>query len=170
MRIEQLIFFTNESSRRCSQVHNYIQQNEIPVTYFRVGSKQVANTLKNGKHFKVSGVPSLVAIFEDGNFKVYEGDECNQFLQFIVNEVYSNNNVDESQTEQESMFSMSDSDELSQELYSEDAELIDEYETQQQKDLVQDTGKVNLQLIVQQAEREREELEKSLGKRRRKMR
>lgn len=168
MRIEQLIFFTNENSRKCSQVHDFIQHNQMPVTYFRVGSKGIANKLKNGKHFSIVGVPSLVALFEDGNFKVFQGEECQQFLEYIVSQ-YNDEEPEASYTEQSAEILTSTS-EFSDDLFSEDAELIEEFESQQQKNIVQNTGKVDVQLASQQAEKERDEFEKMFDRRKRKRR
>lgn len=82
MYVHEIIFFHHPNSQMCGQVHQYITQTKTPAVYFNVHSKKVAESLKRGKQFTVTHVPTLIVTFKNGETKKFEGGDCLRWLEY----------------------------------------------------------------------------------------
>jgi len=167
--VHEIIFFHNAQSPLCGHVHKLLKSNNIPALYFNVNSKEVANKLKNGQHFQVTHVPTLVVSFKDGNLKKFEGQECFQWLQY-ASQNDKKRKHEPSKKEESFSSSSDDEDEL---LYSEeddeggdDAEILEDLDQKSyipKQRVIADNDKVDVSAVAQLADQERSQLEETMN-------
>ena len=86
--INEIIYFYHPSSQLCKDIGKKLKESSIPITPFKVSSKNIANTLKDNN---IIGVPSLMVIFGDKKVEIFNGLKgCNQIIDYIVTTNSSN--------------------------------------------------------------------------------
>jgi len=79
--ISNVVLFTSTTSPSSRKCEEYIWENNLPVTKVRLDTKeQRLRALKgkvraDGTAFRISGVPTLVVTYDDGNFQIFPGLE-----------------------------------------------------------------------------------------------
>lgn len=171
--IKEIIFFFHPSSQYCKEVFDILKQHDVPHTPFPIKSLKVAQKIKKGKYFNIESVPSLVITFNDGNIQKYEGPHCKKWLTILVEQNTQSNDEDDfvPHPDDGNLSGKSQDGQLSdgEELYSEDAEILDEQVKTPTKSLKQDNGKIDIQAVTQQMEHERNEIEKQLNTKKRRI-
>lgn len=157
--IHEIVFFTHSKNDLCQYLDRFISQYNIPVKKVRIHSKSIAQRVKKGKFVNVRGVPTLVVVTQDGNVQRYEGNDCKQWLELLIQGNTQPGGGDESEAEEV----LSSSNE---ELSEDDAEILDEM-AGGTKSMTMSSGKVDASAVALQAEKERAEMEEHAMKRRR---
>lgn len=165
MGINQIIYFYAKNSTVCSDVTTFIEQYQIPITFFEIKSKQIANTLKNGSKFKINAVPTIIVITDTDHDQIEGSDACISFLQYILKEndkiSKDRNYVSDSPTISGGESEIIE-DEDSEEVFLDDDEVVNHFKRELQpppENLLQDNGKLDVSAIAQRAEQERMEFE-----------
>ena len=154
--IHEIIFFTHPNNVTCQYLDQFLTQYNIPVKKVRIQSKSIAQRVKKGKYFNIRGVPTFIVVTQDGNVQRYEGSDCKQWLELLI----QGNTVTHEESEEELVLSSSD-----EELDSDDAEMLDEM-AGGTKSMTMPSGKVDVQAMTQRAEQERAEMEEHAMKKR----
>lgn len=71
--IDQVILFCSSVSQACIPVVQMIQQYQLPVKLVRLDTVAYREAAKNGPHFQIKNVPTLVVTYRDGNLRQFVG-------------------------------------------------------------------------------------------------
>lgn len=181
-KVKEIIFFTHPRSDRCHVTHQLLKQYVIPHVPFTVKKSNASALKRKGRAgLTVRGVPTLLVTFKDGNLRRFEGDDCNDWIQYLIRETQKAAHEQELEQRNEPVGMPVHHDEpeivdSDLEYYSDfsdldDDELLDdddEPKSHQIPSSVENTGKINIQALTQKAEEERNKIDSSApGKRRR---
>lgn len=146
--IYEMVLFIHPKSQNSRNTLNLIRQNNLQVKIFNIVSKHIARSLKKGKYFNITKVPTLVVAFKDGNLKKFEGEKCNEFINYYLEqESYDDNEILDSDIDDD---------------YIDDGNFDDDELLEEPSSLEGDNGRINISEAIKRNEHAREELDKRL--------
>ncbi len=78
--IKEVVLFYSKYSPKCRNVNTFIDYHKFPISRISIDSKTARSIIKNGNHFKIKGVPTLIVLYDDGDAALYEGDKVLSWL------------------------------------------------------------------------------------------
>ena len=85
--IRDLILFYSQYSKRCRDVFTLIERYRIPVSYISVDSALARKIVKSSDNMKITGVPSIIVVYDNGEAEIYEGYKVIEYLQQMIRPV-----------------------------------------------------------------------------------
>lgn len=73
--ISDVILFTSTVSPMSKKCEQYIRENNLPVRFVRLDTKRDRMKAMKGTNVRIVGVPTLLVMYEDGNFQIFPGIE-----------------------------------------------------------------------------------------------
>uniref|UniRef100_A0A6C0LZP9 Thioredoxin domain-containing protein n=1 Tax=viral metagenome TaxID=1070528 RepID=A0A6C0LZP9_9ZZZZ len=140
MTIIDIVYYWSRFSRNCLKISQLINASSVPIRNVCVDSARVKAAIRTGKYFKVDAVPTITIRHDDGNLDIYKGNDA---LRWAESMIHSPQAVEEVTLAppQGAERAVEDGDEY--QLLEDDVHTVD------------DTGKLDVQTIMKNAEKRR---------------
>lgn len=166
-KVKEIVFFMHPKSDKCHVTHQLLKQYQIPYIPCALKRSNVNILKKKGKAgMNVRGVPSLIVTFDDGNLRRFEGEDCNEWIQYLVRESQKDAHQHELDQRNEQVGSrellthdsefVASEDEFSDFSDFSDDEILDEPPAPTN---IPTTGTINIDAIKQKAEEDRQQMD-----------
>ncbi len=112
MSINGVVLFVSSTSPASAPCIQFVQSYQLPVRFVRLDTIADREAARNGKYFQITGVPTLLVTYSDGNIQLFAGQEkVLMWLQQVANSRENHSqSQDHSQTKKQQHVEESDSE------------------------------------------------------------